>query len=173
MDTETATSVMTTMEWVTFWIAAIGFILSVYNFVEHLIRNSRRLCVDIKHLHNTDSFAIMLVEFTNRSQLGISITSGKIVDASGKAVAFGETGCELFRYEYPELKGKASERTVTFPIHIDPLRSVRVLLQTEDDLPGFSRSYAMELGSSRGKISKNVGLPTAHEDFVSLLQHLG
>ena len=172
MNTDSALNVMTTMDRVTFGIAVISFILSVYNFIENLIKNSKRVSVSVKHLCKENGCAIMLKEFTNRSQLGISITSGKLISSSKKEIDFGETSCELFRYSYPELKGKANEKAVTFPIHIDPLTSERVLLRTEHDLPGFSRSYKAEFGSSRGKISKNLELPIAHENFVSLLEHL-
>ena len=160
------------MDTVTFWIAVAGFILSVYNFIEGIIRNSRRLSVSIKHIFRSDSTTILLIEFTNRSQLGISITSGSLVDNQKNLFAFGETSQEIFHYSYPERRGKESERTVTFPINIDPLRSERVLLQTEHALPGFSGSYRMKLGSSRGRISKTVDLPIGHEDFLTLLSHL-
>ena len=160
------------MDSITFWIAVVGFILSVYNFIEGIIRNSRRLSVSVKHIYQTSEFAVMLIEFTNHSQLGISITNGTLLDSHGHSVQFGETSRELFRYDHPELTGRPNERTVTFPIHIAPLRSERVLLQTEHALPGFSRSYRMKLGSSRGRISKTVVLPIGHEDFVPLLSHL-
>ena len=163
---------MTTMDRVTFDIAVVSFILSVYNFVEALMKNAKRLSVSIKHLYKLDNHVVMLIEFTNRSHLGISITSGELVSDLNKRVVLGETSRELFRYSNPDAKGKAFERSVTFPINIDPLRSERVLLLTEDDLPGFSCSYRIVLGSSRGKISKNVVLPAGHEDFVSLLEHL-
>lgn len=160
------------MNTVTFWIAVVGFILSVYNFIEGIIRSSRRLSVSVKHIFRSENTTILLIEFTNRSQLGISVTSGILIDHQKNRFVFGETSQEIFRYSYPERKGKESERTAIFPISIDPLRSERVLLQTEHALPGFSRSYRMKLGSSRGRISKTVDLPTGHEDFVSLLSHL-
>lgn len=172
MNTDSALNVMTTMDRVTFGIAVISFLLSVYNFVENFVKNSRRISVSVKHLCKEDGFTIMLIEFTNHSMLGISITSGKLVGASKAEIEFGETSCELFRYSHPDLQGKANEKAVTFPIHVDPLKSERVLLRTERDLPGFSRSYKAVFGSSRGKISKNLELPTAHESFVSLLEHL-
>lgn len=163
---------VSTMDWVTFWIAVIGFCLSVFNFIETILKNSKRLSVSVKHLCKCDNHVVILMEFTNRSHLGISITSGKFISKTGESIVFGEVSRELFRYTNAELKGKPNERTVTFPIHIDPLKSERVLLLTEDGLPGFSSSYKIVLGSSRGKIAKNVVLPTAHEDFVSLLEHL-
>lgn len=172
MGADSVPNIMTTMDRVTFGIAVISFVLSVYNFVEGLVKNSKRISISVKHLYKADGYAIMLIEFTNKSQLGISITSGRLVSDLKEEIEFGETSCEVFRYSYPELKGKANEKAVTFPIHIDPLRSERVLLRTEHDLPGFSRSYKAEFGSSRGKISKNLELPIAHEDFVSLLEHL-
>ncbi|MBO4938872.1 MAG: hypothetical protein J6C98_07735 [Oscillospiraceae bacterium] len=172
MHADSAANVMTTMDWITFGIAVFSFVLSVYNFVETLVNNSKRLSVSVKHLCRENGHVIMLIEFTNRSQLGISITCGKLVGTAKKEVVFGETSRELFRYNSPEAKGKSSERTLTFPLHIDPLRSERVLLQTEHDLPDFSRNCRIVLGSSRGKLSKKLELPIAREGFVSLLEHL-
>lgn len=163
---------ITTLDWITLGISIIGCALSIYNFVVSLFRNAKRLSVSVKHLYKFDGHVVMLVEFTNRSHFGISITSGKLVSALNKSVVFGETGCELFRYNDPDSRGKVSERTVIFPVTIDPLRSECVLLLTEDGLPGFSCSYKIVLGSSRGKISKKLVLPTPHADFVSLLEHL-
>ena len=108
MNTDSTLNVMTTMDWVTFGIAVISFLLSVYNFVETFVKNSKRISISVKHLCKEDGFAIMLIEFTNRSQIGISITSGKLVSSSKKEIKFGETSCELFRYSYPELQGKAN-----------------------------------------------------------------
>lgn len=172
MSTDSVANAITTMDWVTFGIAVISFILSVYNFLENLVKNAKRVSVSVKHLYNGSGYAVMLMEITNHSQLGISITSGKFVNTPQGKIAFGETSRELFRYSSPELRGKPSERTVTFPLYIDPLRSECVLLLTEGDLPGFSNSCRIELGSSRGKISRKIYLPAAHEDFVSLLEHL-
>ena len=108
MNTDSTLNVMTTMDWVTFGIAVISFLLSVYNFVETFVKNSKRISISVKHLCKEDGFAIMLIEFTNRSQIVIYITSGKLVSSSKKEIKFGETSCELFRYSYPELQGKAN-----------------------------------------------------------------
>lgn len=164
---------MSIIEKVTFAIAVIGFLLSVYNFVKSIIAESARIRISVKYAHKISGFVIMVVEITNKSRLGISITSGEIIDSAKNEIQFGETSKVVFSYNHPDLSGKSAEKTSTFPIHVEPLRSIRVFIQTEDWNPSLPLDCKIRLGSSRGWISTNVTLPDDCGNLLSLLQHIG
>ena len=75
---------------VTFAIAVIGFLLSVYNFVASLVANSKRLEISVKQVCKCNGFVGLVIEFTNKSRLNISITSGQIVLGDNQMLPFGE-----------------------------------------------------------------------------------
>lgn len=98
---------------ITFWIAVVGFALSIYNFVKSLIANHKRLCISVKQIYNEAKFTVMLVEFTNKSQLGISVTRGEI-----NGVPFGEQSTTLYTYTHPELNKRPVINTEILPLYI-------------------------------------------------------
>lgn len=171
---------MSIMDWVTFWIAVIGFCLSTYNFVALLVANHKRIDISVKKAYNEEAFTVMLIEFTNKSQLPISITSGKI-----NGISFGDRSATLYSYANPDAHESPVISADLFPIDISPLGTVRVLLRSDDVIPPppsrcpspchctcpCSR-YRICLGSSRGKISKNVVLPEYCESLLPLLEYL-
>lgn len=157
---------MLIITWVTFGIAVIGFGLSIFNFVSVLIANHKRIRVSVKEIYNEKEFTVMLLEFTNKSQLGISITSGAIND-----MPIGERAATLYTFSNPELNQRPTIKVSLFPLYICPLGSSRVLLRSERVLPE-SDAYKLVLGSSRGKISKDLTLPKDCGCFVSLLEYL-
>lgn len=79
------------MEQITFWIAVVGFALSVYNFAAALISNTKRLRVEILHICLENGALGMVLKITNKSRLGISITGGKLVLDKTRQIPFGET----------------------------------------------------------------------------------
>ena len=158
---------MNTMDKITFGIAVVGFLLSVYNFIEGLIAKSRRITISMLGMCRCgDCLAILLV-ITNKSRLGISLTSGKI-----DGTAFGETRETVFTYANPELAGRSTVKTTIFPIHLEPLSATRLLLLVEErDLP-IPSPCVIRLGSSRGKISKKLCPPFVPVDFPKMLKYL-
>lgn len=163
---------VTVKDCVTFWIAVIGFLLSIYNFVSGLIKESRQIDVSVKFTYHISGFLVMVLQITNKSRLGISITSGTIITKEEAEIPFGETSKAVFTYDSPELRGKVSERTVLFPVHIEPLRSTRVFIQTDSWNPSLPLDCKIRLGSSRGMIKKKISIPDVTDDFLLLLGHL-
>lgn len=157
---------------VTFWIAVVGFLLSVYNFVSDLVKERPQIDVSVKFTYHVSGFLVMVMQITNKSRLGISITSGTIITKEKAEIPFGETSKAIFTYDSPELRGKVSERTVLFPIHIEPLRSARVLIQTDSWDRSLPLDCKIHLGSSRGMIKKKISIPDVTDDFLLLLGHL-
>lgn len=157
---------------VTFLIAVIGFALSVYNFVVSVRSNRKRISTHVKLTYKISGIVLLSIQITNKSRLGVSLTSGEFVDFSGQKIAFGETSTVVFTYTNPELSGKNVLRTDIFPIHIDPLKSTRIFMQTETWNPDLPLSCYLRFGSSRGWIRSKVDLPADFEDFESLLRHL-
>lgn len=153
---------------VTFWIAVVGFALSVYNFIRSLIANHKRLCISVKQIYNEAKFTVLLVEFTNKSQLGISVTRGTI-----NGISFGEQSTALYVYDHPELNRRPVINTEVLPLYIAPLGSSRVLLRTEHVLPVPGDPCKVVLGTSRGRVvSRALALPESCGGFVSLLEYL-
>lgn len=157
---------------VTFWIAVAGFLLSIYNFISDLVKERPRIDVSVKFTHHISDFLLMVIQITNKSQLGISVTSGTIITKEKTEIPFGETSKAVFTYDSPELSGKISERTALFPIHIEPLHSTRVFIQTDSWNSSLPLECKIRLVSSRGIIEKNISIPDVTDDFLLLLGHL-
>lgn len=157
---------------VTFWLAILGFLLSVYNLAVTIYTNHKRISICVKAVYKVDGYAVLSIQITNKSRLGISLTSGEVNALSNCKIAFGETSTVVFTYVHPELSGKNVLRTDIFPIHIDPLHSARILMQTETWNPDLPCSCCLRFGSSRGWIQAKADLPAAFEDLQSLLRHL-
>lgn len=159
----------TVVDWITFAIAVAGFLLSVYNFVERLAKDRRNVEVKVKAIYKTGEYLTLLVEFANHSQLGISVTAGTL-----NGVSFGETARMIYRYLDPKAAGKETERTVTLPQYIPPLRAERFLFQMEGGVAPISGSGTIRLSTTRGKITRRCPLPLTHEsDLTPLLRYLG
>ncbi len=169
IDPEWGVIVDTVVDWITFAIAVAGFLLSVYNFVERLAKDRRNVEVKVKAIYKTGEYLTLLVEFANHSQLGISIAAGTL-----NGISFGETARMIYRYLDPMAAGKETERTVTFPQYIPPLRAERFLFQMECGTAPISGSGTIRLSTTRGKITRSCPLPLTHEnDLTPLLRYLG
>ena len=157
---------------VTFWIAVFGFALSVYNFVASIYASHKRVSVRVKYTYKVGGYVLLSIQITNKSRLGISLTSGEISDLAGYKFTFGETSTVVFTYSHPDLSGKNVLRTDIFPIHVEPLHSTCIFMQTETWNPDLPLSCRLRFGSSRGWIRSKVVLPEDFEDFESLLRRL-
>ena len=157
---------------VTFWIAVLGFALSVYNFVVSIYANHKRVSVRVKYTYKVGGYVLLSIQITNKSRLGISLTSGEVIEPTGHKIAFGETSTVVFTYSHPDLSGKNVLRTDIFPIHVEPLRSARIFMQTETWNPDLPLPCRLRFGSSRGWIRSKADLPEDFEDFESLLRCL-
>ena len=169
---DSAASAVPVRDTVTFWIAVLGFALSVYNFVVSIYANHKHISVRVKFTYKVRGYVLLSIQITNKSKLGISLTSGEIDGFIGRKIAFGETSSAVFTYAHPDLSGKSVLRTDIFPIHVEPLHSVRVFMQTETWNPDLPCSCRLRFGSSRGWIQAKVDLPEDFEDFESLLRRL-
>lgn len=157
---------------VTFWIAVFGFLLSLFNLAVTVFANYKRVSFCVKAAYKISGYVLLSIQVTNKSRLGISLTGGEVDDLAGHKIAFGETSTVVFTYAHPDLSGKSVLRTDIFPIHIDPLYSVRIFMQTETWDPALPLACQLRFGSSRGWIRAKIDLPAACEDLQSLLRHL-
>ncbi len=158
---------MEAVDYITLGIAVAGFLLSIYNFVEKLVDKSRRITVLITNVCRTAGNDLILMTITNRSHLGISLTWGEIAGTK-----FGVSSKTVFTFAHPELAGKATIQTVIFPIQIDPLASVQVLVLLEHDRLPLPSPCKVRFGSSRGEIRKTLCPPATPDDFLTLLSRL-
>lgn len=162
------------MEQITFWIAVVGFALSVYNFVAALVANSERLLIKAKHICIENGVMGMVLEITNKSRLGISITGGKLILDKTQQIPFGETSTLALVKKLPYEDNETVIRAGLFPIRLESLCSVRVFMQTEywnHDVSTCS-SCDVLLSTSRGGTKHTVELPSP-EHGLQLLRYLG
>ena len=159
-------------DWVTFAIAVIGFLLSIYNFVAALIVNFKRLEISVEQICHCNGFAGLVLKITNKSRLNISLTSGQLILGNKQRIRFGEISTIAVAQKLPYMEQDTLARPKLFPIRLDSLMSVRVFMQTDywdADLP---QSCKLSLSTSRGSIRKKIALPAAIENGLQLLQYL-
>ncbi|MBU5627745.1 hypothetical protein KQI82_12575 [Oscillibacter sp. MSJ-2] len=157
---------------VTFAIAFAGFAMSLFNFAENRISHMRRLDIKVKYVLKESGMLLLIVEFVNKSWLGISITSAAFYDNDVEH-KFGEISTMVFTYAHPDLSGKAGERTQKFPIKIEPLSAVQLFMETDKWNPTLPGSYDFRLGTSRGPIrGTSLALSADLADWKLLLKHL-
>lgn len=159
---------MKIMDWITFGIAVIGFCVSIYNFIETRIYNAKHLDVKVKYTFKTSGVLLIVVEFVNKSRLNISVTSGSF---NGEHT-FGEISTMFFTYKDQSKAEKVSEHTKKFPIKIEPLSAVTVLMETDAWNPELPKSYEILLGTSRGFIRRSIEMPLNFDDWKCLLKRL-
>lgn len=157
---------------VTFAIAVIGFLLSVYNFVASLVVNSKRLEISVKQVCKCNGFVGLVLELTNKSRLNISITSGQIILGDNQRLPFGEISTLAIAQRLPYMDHDTVSKPRLFPIRLDPLASVRVFMQTEYWTQDLPHQCILVLPTSRGKIRAKVDLPDALESGLHLLRYL-
>lgn len=157
---------------VTFAIAVIGFLLSIYNFVASLVVNSKRMEISVKQMYKCNGFVGMVIEFTNKSRLNISITSGQIVLGDDQRLQFGETSILAIAQRLPYMDHDTVAKPALFPVRLDPLTSVRVFMQTDHWSQDLPHRCTLVLPTSRGNIRAKVDLPDALETGLQLLRYL-
>ena len=153
---------------VTFWLAVVSFILSSGELVFIIIKNYKNVSVCVKSTFKHSGYVVLSLQIENKSRLGISLTSGEIDDLSGHKIAFGEESTFVFAYSLPDLPGTQVLKTDIFPIHIEPLHSVRILMQTETWDPDLPLSCQLRFGSSRGLVYSSAVLPTNFDNIMLL-----
>ncbi len=157
---------------VTFLLAILGFAISALNLAVTIYTNHKRISICVKTTYKISGYVLLSIQITNKSRLGVSLTSGEVDDLAGRKISFGETSSVVFTYAHPELSGKDVLRTEIFPIHIEPLHSSRIFMQTETWNPDLPLSCCLRFGSSRGWIRAKSDLPAADEDLKLLLRRL-
>lgn len=170
METTDVVNTVSPMELITFLIAVVSFCFSIFNFVENRIAHARNLEVHVKYALKESRIALFVIEFVNKSWLGISITSGSFND-NGTKHNFGEISTQVFTYSDPVKSGKVGERTKRFPLKIEPLSAVQVLMESDNWNPELPTCCNLRLGTSRGPIrANNVSLPADLADWKLLLK---
>lgn len=169
---QTAEQTISILDQVTFAIAVVGFLLSVYNFVASLVANSKRLEFSVKHLCKSGNIIGLVFEITNKSRLGISLTSGNFILENGEKIPFGETSTLAIAQKLPYMEHDAIIKSRLFPIRLEPLMSARVFMQTDcwdSDLPNSCKFF---FSTSRGSFQGKVDLPDTLKDGLQLLRYL-
>lgn len=159
---------------ITFAIAVISFLLSVYNFVEARIINRKKLDVSIDKMLLEKTDFIFILGLTNRSKLPITITAGHILLPNQTECSFGEVSEAIFYYNNPTLSGKATETTQRFPVKLESYEAVKILVKFTTWNVEWNKyvpcSCQMILGSSRGIIKKQIKLPASYSGIKDILK---
>lgn len=169
---------MSSKENVTFIIAVIGFLFSLFNFVEARISSHRRLDLTVRYSFcNFDGKDMFLVVcLSNKSKLPISVTSGVVFLPNGNQCSLGTTSNAVFAYHNPSVSGKSQERTQRFPVSLGPFEAVSLFLQVDNWDIEWSRLVpgpcSIVLTTSRGKVKKSATIPFFTASWKELLPHL-
>ena len=110
-----------TKENITFCIALIGFILSVWNFCRDFLSNRKSLTVSLPCTIILDGVLFLKLILINNSRQPITVTRIQL-HYPDKSYDLGISSIPMFYYEHPELhRGKACEPMICLPIHLEPL----------------------------------------------------
>lgn len=163
---------------VTFLIAVIGFLFSLFNFVEARISSHRRLDVTVRYsFFDFDGKELYLVLYlSNKSKLPISVTGGVTRLPNREQCSFGTVSNAVFIYQNPAVSGKGQEQTQRFPVLLGPFEATSLFVQVDNwdidwnhFVPGPCK---IVLSTSRGKVRKTVTIPLFTATWKILLPHL-
>lgn len=163
---------------ITFLIAVIGFLFSLFNFIETRISSHRRLDVSVRYSFcDFDGKELYLVlSLSNKSKLPISVAGGVALLPNRKQCSFGTVSNAVFAYQNPVVSGKAQERTQRFPVLLGPFEATSLFVQVDNwdiewnrFIPGLRK---IVLSTSRGKVKKTVSIPFFTATWRELLPHL-
>ncbi|SHI13640.1 hypothetical protein SAMN02745823_02714 [Sporobacter termitidis DSM 10068] len=161
---------------ITFLIAVAGFIISIINFVENRVASRRSIAVTLKFALASDETLLINMEFTNKSRLPISISSGKLVLEGGKQYSFGNKSNTQFVYSNPAISEKTTERTQRFPLKLEPLSTSEMFVEIDQRDKDWGSMLPCKcnaiFGTSRGRIKTSCEIPVSLDNWKQMLQRL-
>ena len=167
---------MTIMDWVTFWIAVLGFLMSLASWIYTLWVNRKSLKISIQESFLDENNFFILLELVNKSRQPISITTGSIILPSGDALRFGETSNAVFTYTNPSLSGKNAEWTVRLPVKLDSFEAKSVFVEVAPWADRFNQQIpgpcTITLWTSRGRVKKTSSIPICCASWKRMLQRI-
>lgn len=160
---------MSTIDWVTFWIAVAGFMMSLASWVHTFITQRKKLAFKIQFFRNKEKLAYMYLMIENRSRLPISITGIFLMLGGNK------TPCAQIPKVVTSTKRKTASTTdVTYqcstaiPIQLSSLESASCIVLFEDipvDVPPFATHLTFQISTNRGRrVKKKLELPRGWVD---------
>lgn len=156
---------------VTFAIAAIGFLFSIFNFIETRLANRKRIEFSIKCSFMLKNDFFLVISVINKSRLPITLTYCTLT-IDGHFYQVGKRSICWFMYEYPDKKGKPNETTDIFPIKIEGLDYFSGTLNIPDWNSASSSTYKLKLGTNRGHITFKGKLPQVTSSYSEILNCL-
>lgn len=164
------------MEWITFSIAVVGFLMSLATWIHEFWVNQKHLDVSIAHSFYEEAHIYVLFLFTNKSKQPISITNGSLLLRDGSMCSFGETSNAIFNYLNPKLSGKDSEKTSRFPIRLDSFEVTSVLMElapwSRDKTDLVPSQCSVTLGTSRGRVCQKCRIPVYTTTLQEILPYI-
>jgi hypothetical protein len=160
-----------TREQITFAIALVGFLLSLWNFFRDLKANRKSISVCIPcTIALIDSVFLKMV-FVNNSRQPISVTRLQI-SFGNDTYDLGVKRIHFHTYLHPELRGKTGEATTTLPVHLDPLGFSACTFQFFGQGIPSGTEISLVINTNRGVIRKSLSAPEPTADVLSFLQYL-
>lgn len=156
---------------ITFLLAVIGSLLSIYNFTISSIEKRRKLSVDIDCALTDTGYLLMSVSIVNKSRLPIVISNGSLM-VGCTAYHFGERSIAWYTYKEPSKMGKAVERTVRFPLSIAGLDYYTGIFAITEWKETKCNDCTIKLRTNRGIVVAQTHMPAVTDSYIELLQHL-
>lgn len=135
---------ITEKENITFVIAVIGFVISIYNFVYSLIQNHTRIKISVPHVFHIESprrnFEMLHIQILNLSKNPVVISKISVKNTKYTG-SFGAYRRELFSKTIRsngivvEQKKWFSDQ---FPVKIEGGSCVNLLLAVDKEMPAFA-----------------------------------
>lgn len=139
---------------ITFFIAIMSFLLSLYNFISALITHHKNVSVDIIEFNEfkfPDHYTYQLqIIVSNLSQLPISITSIKADDFMCKTKPSFVS--ETTRTKGGEVVSKENIKTIEFPINLSSLLSTVGYIEFSSPNKLSKTNLLLTLHTNRGTI---------------------
>lgn len=164
------------MDLITFWIAVVSFLMSSASWVYTFWENSLRLKVSIKTGFSEGEELFLLLELANESKQPVSITSCSLLVGDSPMMPVGTHSEVVFTYMNPELSGKATERTVRFPLRLDSFEAESIFVRVSDWTPAYNQHIPgqcrLVVRTSRGVKSRCCILPMYCTTWKEILKYI-
>lgn len=164
------------MEWVTFSIAVAGFLMSLATWIHEFWVNQKHLDVSMSSSFYDEGHIYVLFLLINKSKQPISVANGSLLLKDNSTCSFGETSNAIFNYLNPQLSGKASERTLRFPVRLDSFEAITVLVEltpwSRDKTELVPSQCDVTLGTSRGRVRRKCRIPVYSATWKEILPYI-
>ena len=160
------------MDRITFYMALIGFLLSIFNALRDYRENRVSISVSMPCTVNDSGYLFMKIIMINNSKQPISITRVQ-ANINNASYELGLCSLPMITYNDPVRAGKAVEKTTCLPIQLNSLGYGIALFQIENLNIETGTPIDLLIGTNRGKIKKHVVKPAiTGDDLLSFLRCL-